>query len=106
MSWLSRGNEFREIRAALDRIERRQRNLADQLDRIELRQQATNKTIMDINERLTAVEKNLDEASTEITAELAKLREQLGNTITPEADATIGRLETKSKALADVIPAA
>lgn len=55
-------------------------------------------------ERLAGIETALDEASTELTGELAKLREQLGNVITPEAEAIIARLESKSKALADVIP--
>ena len=57
-----------------------------------------------LQERLSAIEASLDEASTELTTELAKLREQLGNVITPEADAIITRLEAKSKALADIIP--
>jgi len=58
-----------------------------------------------LNERLTAVETAIDEAGTELTAELAKLREQIaGGTVTPEALETIGRLEAKSKALADIIP--
>lgn len=73
-----------------------------------IRQEQTNRTIRnlmpDINARLAAIETRLDEASTEITAELAKLREQLGNVITPEAEATLARLETKSGALADIIP--
>lgn len=55
-------------------------------------------------ERLAGIESALDEASTEITTELANLRAQLGNVITPEAEAIIGRLEGKAKALADVIP--
>lgn len=55
-------------------------------------------------ERLGSIETSLDEASTELTNELAKLREKLGNVITPEAEAIIARLEAKSKALADVIP--
>lgn len=55
-------------------------------------------------ERLAGIETALDEASTELTGELAKLREQLGNVITPEAEAIIARLEAKSRALADVIP--
>ena len=57
-----------------------------------------------LTERLGFIETSLDEASTELTNELAKLREQLGNVITPEAEAIIARLEAKSKALADVIP--
>ena len=57
-----------------------------------------------LSERLGSIESTLDEASTELTNELAKLREQLGNVITPEAEAIIARLEAKSKALADVIP--
>lgn len=57
-----------------------------------------------LTERLGSIETSLDEASTELTNELAKLREQLGNVITPEAEAIIARLEAKSKALADVIP--
>lgn len=56
-----------------------------------------------LNERLEAIEKNLDEAGTEIVAEIAKLREQLG-TVPPEAEATLARLETKGKGLADIIP--
>ena len=57
-----------------------------------------------LTERLAGIETALDEASTELTGELAKLREQLGNVITPEAEAIIARLESKSRALADVIP--
>lgn len=57
-----------------------------------------------LTERLAGIETALDEASTELTGELAKLREQLGNVITPEAETIIARLEAKSKALADVIP--
>ncbi len=57
-----------------------------------------------LNERLLGIESTLDEASLEITGELAKLREQLGNVLTPEAEATIARLEAKGKGLADVIP--
>jgi len=57
-----------------------------------------------LNERLLGIESALDEASLEIAGELAKLREQLGNVLTPEAEATIARLESKGKALADVIP--
>lgn len=56
-----------------------------------------------LNERLSSIETNLDEASTELLAELAKLREQIG-TVTPEAEEILGRLETKAKALADVVP--
>jgi hypothetical protein len=73
-----------------------------------IQQQQTNQLIQnhmpDINARLTAIEAKIDEASTEITAELAKLREQLGNVITAEAEATLTRLETKSAAIADIIP--
>lgn len=56
-----------------------------------------------LNERLLGIETAVDEAGTELVAELAKLREQIG-VLTPEAEATIARLETKSKALADIIP--
>jgi chromosome segregation ATPase len=62
------------------------------------------KRMATIDERLAAIEGSIDEAGGEITLELAKLREQLGNVITPEAEATIARLETKAKALADIIP--
>jgi DNA-binding transcriptional MerR regulator len=58
-------------------------------------------TTMNINTRLAAVETGLNEASTEITAELAKLREER---LTAEGLATLDRLEAKSKALADIIP--
>jgi predicted negative regulator of RcsB-dependent stress response len=69
------------------------------------RQHQTERLIMaTLIERLGSIETSLDEASTELTNELAKLREQLGNVITPEAEAIIARLEAKSKALADVIP--
>jgi len=57
-----------------------------------------------LNDRLLGIETAVDEAGTEIVAELTKLREQLGGVLTPEAEATIARLETKSKALADIIP--
>lgn len=62
------------------------------------------KNMATVIERLSGIETSLDEASTELLAELTKLREQLGNVITPEAEAVIARLETKAKALADVIP--
>jgi len=58
-----------------------------------------------LEERLAAIETALDEAGTELTAELAKLREQIASgTVTPAALETIGRLETKAKALADIMP--
>lgn len=58
-----------------------------------------------INDRLLHLEENLDEAATEITTELKTLREQLANgTVTPEALDTLGRLEVKGQALADIIP--
>lgn len=63
------------------------------------------KIMATIQERLTTIETSIDEAGTELTAELTKLREQIANgTVTPEALETIGRLEAKAKALADIIP--
>lgn len=67
-------------------------------------QQTQNEIMATLTERLTGIETALDEASTEINTELTKLREQLGNVITPEAEAIIARLEAKGKALADIIP--
>lgn len=63
------------------------------------------KTMATVAERLSAVESALDEGAQELVAELAKLREQIANgTVTEEALATIGRLETKATALANIIP--
>ena len=80
--------------------------------------QLIEKLMATVAERFAAIESSIDELSGkqtealgEITTELQKLRDQLGNTITPEADATLGRIETKtagalavSKQLADIIP--
>lgn len=57
-----------------------------------------------IAESLAVIEASLEEASVEIPAELAKLREQLSNVITPEAAAAIERIAAKAKTLADVVP--
>lgn len=67
-------------------------------------QQQNNTILMTIAERLTAIETKLDEAASEITTELITLRGQLGNVITPEAEATLARLEGKATALANIIP--
>lgn len=75
--------------------EKRQKQIINKLDTI----------MATLEERLAGVETALDEAGTELTAELAKLREQIASgTVTEAALATIGRLETKAKALADIIP--
>jgi hypothetical protein len=69
-----------------------------------IQQQRTNPILMTIAERLAAIENKLDEAASEITTELITLRGQLGNVITPEAEATLARLEGKATALANIIP--
>lgn len=57
-----------------------------------------------LSETLAEIESALNEAATEIPAELAKLREQLGNVITPEAAETLERISARAKLLANVIP--
>jgi len=59
---------------------------------------------MDINDRLTTIEAALDETGAEITAELATLRKQIQHVISPDALATLARLQTKAGWLADIIP--
>lgn len=77
----------------------------ERLTETKQRHQEILKLMATIAERLTLVETALDEAGTEIVSELAKLRDQIANgTVTPEALETLGRLETKAKALADIIP--
>jgi ABC-type transporter Mla subunit MlaD len=62
------------------------------------------KIMATVAERLAAVESAIDEGSSELVAEIAKLREQIGAGITPEAEATLVRLEAKATALKDIIP--
>ncbi len=57
-----------------------------------------------IAESLAAIEASLEEAAVEIPAELAKLREQLGNVLNADQIAAIERISAKAKALADVVP--
>lgn len=57
-----------------------------------------------VNERLDKIEADLDEASTEITAELAKLREEIANG--GQTTALLARLDGiagRAKKLADII---
>lgn len=61
--------------------------------------------LKDLNARLANVETALAKASTEITGELARLREQLANTELPaDAAETLTRIETAARALDDIIP--
>lgn len=58
-----------------------------------------------LQERFDAIETKLDEGSSELLAELKTLRDQLaGSVLTPEAEATLQRIEAKSKGIADIIP--
>lgn len=58
-----------------------------------------------LQERFDAIEAKLDEGSSELLAELKTLRDQLaGSVLTPEAEATLQRIEAKSKGIADIIP--
>jgi hypothetical protein len=57
-----------------------------------------------LDNRLKGIETSQDEAFTELSAEIAKLRQDLQNVPLPEAaEATLTRVETKAKALADII---
>ena len=54
---------------------------------------------------LAGIETKLDESQTEIVALITQLRDQLGDVEIPaDAQATLDRLEAKSKALADIVP--
>ena len=72
-------------------------------------QHQTNQTIMrtlnELESALAGIGDKLDKAKTEITKEIAALREQLGNVaLPPSAEAALARLETAAQALDDVIP--
>lgn len=53
-----------------------------------------------LDERFNAINADLDEATSEILAEIEKLK---GETLTPEAQASLGRMEASAQALADVV---
>lgn len=58
-----------------------------------------------MEERFAAIEANLDEAMTELTGLIASLRTELeANGVSPAALEILGRLETKSTALKNVVP--
>lgn len=60
------------------------------------------KIMATLDERFQAVNDKLDEASKEILAEVEKLRQ--GGTMTPEQEAALANIETKTSALADISP--
>ncbi len=63
------------------------------------------RTLNELETTLNQVDDKLDKAKTEITAEIAKLREQLGNVTLPAgAEAALTRLEAAAQALDDIIP--
>lgn len=77
------------------------RELEQRMSDLERKQHMDNAAV---NERLDKIEADLDEASTEITAELAKLREEIANggqttTLLARLDGIAGR----AKKLADII---
>lgn len=58
-----------------------------------------------LQERFDQIETKLDEGTKELLAELKTLREQIAiGSLTPQAEATLQRIETKAKVIADVIP--
>lgn len=89
----------------LDTLWRRTRSareLQQRLDRIEAQLKHNMATT---NERLTKIEADLTEGLGEVNAEIAKLREQIGaDNLSPEAAATLLRIEAQAAALKDIIP--
>lgn len=60
-----------------------------------------------LQERFDSIDASLNEASSEILAELQRLRDALAAasvTLSPEAEASLVKVERHAKGLADVIP--
>lgn len=86
------------------------RSLADWLgwERLSETKQRHEEILMklkDLAAALTDIDGKLTEAQTEITSEITKLRDALGDVdLSPEAEAALTAIQTKANALADVVP--
>lgn len=100
------------VRELLEEIVLEFRATNQHLQRIAMNSQEAAAALNAIETKLGEVSTSLTEASTEIPAELQKLRDLIaaGGTVTPEIEASIGRLSaigeslaTTGKGLADIV---